>query len=271
MSKKVLWETKVSKALPDNCLIRGYPHTEIIENLSYTEGMFLTLAGRLPSRAEVKMMDAILNCILELELQSVTVSVARHIVSGNPEVAPAVAGGLLPVGRRTTSPQDAAELINIGLTMMQEESLSRKETAKRIVEDYRKQKKRFPGFGHPSLRKGDYRAISLRKVAEREGIIGEKTLLYEAIHDEFIRQVGRTDIPINVDGMMACLMMEIGLDPMVMPGIAMLSVMPGIIAHTVEEIKNIGPLRYPDPETVEYTGEPERHLPPEVIQKESEK
>jgi citrate synthase len=271
MTKRVLWETKISKALPDNCLIRGYPHTEIIENLSYTEGAFLTLVGRLPTRAEVKMMDAILNCILELELQSVTVSVARHIVSGNPEVAPAVAGGLLPVGRRTTSPQEAADLINGALNMMEEEGLSREETAKRIVHQYRKDKKRFPGFGHPSLRKGDYRAISLRKVAEREGIIGEKTLLYEAIHSEFVRQTGRTDIPINVDGMMACLMMEMSLDPKVMAGIAMLSVMPGIIAHAVEEIKNLGPLRYPDPETVQYTGEPERHLPREMMQSGLEK
>lgn len=261
MTQKVLWETKISKALSDNCLIRGYPHTEIIENLSYTEAMFLTLVGRLPSEAETRMMDAILNCILELELQSVTVAVSRHIASGNPEVAPAVAGGLLPVGRRTTSPQDAADLINSGLKMMKEENLSRQETAKRIVDSYRKEKKRIPGFGHPSLRNGDYRAISLRRVAEREKIVGEKTFLYEAIHEEFIRQTGKKDIPINVDGMMACLMTEMELDPMIMAGIAMLSVMPGVIAHAVEEIKNLGPLRYPDPETVRYTGEAERHLP----------
>lgn len=203
MAEKVLWETKVSKALSDNCLIRGYRHTEIIENLSYTEGIFLTLVGRLPLEAEVEMMNALLNCILELELQSVTVSVARHIASGNPEVAPAVAGGLLAVGKRTTSPQDAADLINGAYKMMQEEGLTKEETAKRVVDRYRKEKRRIPGFGHPSLRQGDYRAMSLRKVAKRVGIVGEKTLLYEAIHEEFMRQTGKTDIPINVDGMMA--------------------------------------------------------------------
>lgn len=271
MDKKILWETKISKAVSYNCLIRGYRHDEIIENLTYTEGMFLTLVGRLPGKNEVKMMDAILNCILELEIQSVTVAVARHIASGNPEVTPAVAGGLLPTGRRTTSPQDAADLINAALKMMAEQGLSREETARNIVTQYRKEKKRFPGFGHPSLRKGDYRAISLRRVAEREGIVGENTLIYEAIHAEFLRQTGKTDVPINVDGMMACLMMEIGIDPLVMTGVAMLSVMPGIIAHAVEEIRNIGPLRYPDPETVRYTGEPERDLPPEAMRWPREK
>ncbi len=261
MDTKILWKTAVSKAVPDNCLIRGYRHSDIIENLSYTEGAFLTMTGRLPTAAEAKMMDAILNCILELEIQSVTVAVARHIASGNPEVAPAVAGGLLPTGRRTTSPQDAADLINGAMKMAADEGLSREEVARRIVDRYRKEKKRFPGFGHPSLRRFDYRAVSLRKVAEREGILGERTLLYEAIHDEFIRQTGKSEIPINVDGMMACLMMEMGIDPAVMTGIAMLSVMPGIIAHAVEEIRNLGPLRYPDPATVEYTGAPERELP----------
>jgi len=155
--------------------------------------------------------------------------------------------------------------------MQREQGLTREEVAKKIVDQYRKEKRRFPGFGHPSLRNGDYRAISLRKVAERSGILGEKTLLYEAVHAEFVRQTGRTGIPINVDGMMACLMMEMGLDPAAMAGIAMLSVMPGIIAHAVEEINNLGPLRYPDPETVEYTGEPERDLPREILQRAGEK
>lgn len=267
MDKKILWKTGISKAVADNCLIRGYRHSDIIENLSYTEGAFLTLTGRLPATSEAKMMDAILNCILELEIQSVTVAVARHIASGNPEVAPAVAGGLLPTGRRTTSPQDAADLIEGALAMKTEQGLSREEVAKRIVDRYRKEKKRLPGFGHPSLRKFDYRAVSLRKVAEQQGIVGEKTLLYEAIHEEFIRQTGKSEIPINVDGMMACLMMEMGIDPAVMTGIAMMSVIPGVIAHAVEEIKNLGPLRYPDPQTVEYTGEPERDLPRERMRR----
>ena len=260
MTKKILWQTRVSKAVPDDCLIRGYPHSEIIENLTYTEAMFLTLTGRLPSEAETEMMNAILNCILELEIQSVTVSVARHIVSGNPQVAPAVAGGLLAVGERTTSPQDSADLINKAYSMMEEQCLTREQTARQIVDQYRKEKKRIPGFGHPSLKYTDYRAASLRKVAERAGIIGEKTLLYEAIHREFGEQTGKPEIPINVDGMMACLMNEMGLDPKVMVSVAMLSVQPGIMAHAIEEIDNLGPLRYPDPETVAYTGEPERHL-----------
>ncbi len=262
MSEKVRWVTKISKTVPDNCLIRGYKHSEIIEKLTYTQGMFLTMVGRLPTQPEAKMMDAILNCILEFEMQAPTVAVACHIASGNPEIAPAVAGGLLAVGHRTTSPQDAAQLINDAYKMMKEGGLSREETAKSVVDRYRMEKKRIPGFGHPSLRRVDYRAKSLRDVAERLGIVGEKTLLYEAIHREFVLQTSKTDIPINVDGMMACLMNEMGLDPLVMVGVAMLSVEPGIIAHAIEEIKNLGPLRYPDPKTVRYDGEPERPLPP---------
>ena len=171
------------------------------------------------------------------------------------------------MGMNTTSPQDSAEVINKYYDLMKKENLTLEETARRVVDDYLKAKKRIPGFGHPLHKENDFRAASLRKVAQRLGIIGERTKLYEAIHGEFLRRSGKKGIPINVDGMMACIMNEMGFEPMEMIAVAVLSVLPGVMAHAIEEIKDWKGLRYPSYETTEYIGEPERNLPGERMNK----
>ena len=264
------WVTKISKVIPGNCFIHGYPHGEIIENLTYAEALFLTLKGRLATEKEIRMLDAILNALTDHQFDSATVNAARHIVSGNPQIIPAMAGGLLVIGQHTTQPGDAAELITYALQVMKSQNLSREKAAAKVVEEYRKAKKRFPGFGHPTHRTGDYRTASLRKVAERLGYIGEKVLMYEAIHAAFLNVTGKKDIPINVDGMMACLMHEMGFEPIEMTAISALSVLPGIIAHAIEEIKEGKLIRMPPKELTDYLGHAERHLPPEKLRKESE-
>ncbi|MBI2977085.1 MAG: hypothetical protein HYY33_09055 [Chloroflexi bacterium] len=51
-------------------------------------------------------------------------------------------------------------------------------------------------------------------------------------------------------------------DPLEMAGIGALAVLPGVIAHVVEEIRDGVPLRViPDVLGSKYVGEPERHLP----------
>jgi len=259
------WVTKISKVIPGKCIIRGYSHADIIENLSYTEALFLTLKGRLATDKEERMLNAILNALTDHQFDSGTVTTARHIVSGNPQLIPAMAGGLLVIGEHTTQPQDAADLINNALATMRTEHLEMEEAAKRIVEEYRQTKKRFPGFGHPLHREGDYRATSLRTVAEKLGFVGEKVAMYEAVHKEFVRVTGKTNIPINVDGMMACIMLEMGFEPIEMTGISALSVLPGIIAHAIEEMNEGKLIRVPPKEMTDYVGEEERHLPQEKL------
>lgn len=259
------WVTKISKVVPGNCFIRGYPHGEVIENLSYGEALFLTLKGRLATDREERMLNAILNALTEHQFDAGTVTTARHIVSGNPQLIPGMAGALLVIGEHTTQPQDAADLINNALETQKKEGLTIEEVAGRIVGEYRQAKKRFPGFGHPLHREGDYRTTSLRKVAEKIGYIGEKVKMYEAIHKEFVKVTGKTNIPINVDGMMACLMLEMGFDPIEMTGISALSVLPGIIAHAIEEINDGKLIRVPPKELTDYVGEEERHLPEEKL------
>jgi len=255
------WQTKISRVLDGKVIIHGYSHEALIGDRSYAEGVFLTLRGELPTKEEARMMDAMLNSLLDHGFVAASVLAARYAASGNPQLVPGTAAGLLTAGSNTISPQHSAEFLEHAVKMMREEKLSLDETARRIVATVRAQKRRIPGLGHPTHKGDDFRAVKLRKMAAECGFVGDKVKMFEAIHAQFIRVTGRHGLCINVDGMLGALMSEMGFRPLQMAAVALLAVLPGIMAHVIEEIEEGKPLRIVRDEDCDYTGKPERPVP----------
>lgn len=255
------WATKISRVLDGRVPIRGYSHEGLIGDHSYAAGVFLTLRGELPTANELKMTDALLNSLLDHGFVAASVLAARYCASGNPQVIPAAAAGLLTAGSNTISPQHGAQFIEDAFARMKSQGLTIEETAKVVVQEVRATKKRIPGYGHPTHKSGDFRATKLWKIAEQCAFIGERTRLYQAIHREFVAVTGKTGLCINVDGALACIMTEMGFRPLQMVCVAVLAVMPGILAHVVEEIEEGKPLRIVRDADADYLGVPERALP----------
>ncbi|MCC6531643.1 MAG: citryl-CoA lyase [Burkholderiales bacterium] len=252
------WQTKISRVLEGKVIIHGYSHEQLIGDKSYAEGVFLTLRGELPTPAEARMLDAMLNSLLDHGFVAASVLAARYAASGNPQLVPGTAAGLLTAGSNTISPQHSAEFLDRAVKMMKDEKLSLEETAKRVVAAIRAEKRRIPGLGHPTHKGDDFRAVKLRKIAQECGLVGDKVKMFEAIHAEFVRVTGRQGLCINVDGMLGALMSEMGFRPMQMAAVALLAVLPGIMAHVIEEIEEGKPLRIVRDEDCDYTGKPER-------------
>jgi len=255
------WSSKISVVTENKVLIHGYSHEDIIGGISYAAGVYLTLKGRLPSATEERMMDAALNSLLDHGFVAASVLAARIIASGNPQFVAAVAGGLLSAGSNTINPAHSAEFINEAHRRMKAEGWTIAETASRVVAEVRATKRRIPGLGHPTHKGHDFRATKLRQIADECGFFDEKGHLYEAIHAEFCRVTGKHHLPINVDGMMACIMNSMGFTPVEITAVASLAVLPGIMAHVIEEINEGKPLRHIHPDQSVYTGAPERPLP----------
>lgn len=254
------WQTAVSQSAPYKIFIRGYPLVDLMGNYTYTEILWLTFTGELPTEREREMLDTILGCIVDHQYVAANVGAARFTASGNPQFIPALAAGILTIGANTVSPFLGAELINRAYDLMKKENLSYEDTAKRIIAEFRAEKKRIPGFGHPIHKKYDPRAVRLLDVAERLGFLGEKTRLFLAIHDEFERAYGKgQEIPINIDGAMACVFNDMGWNPLLSTAIATLSFMPGLMAQVVEELTQPFVIRWIHDS--EYVGVPPRPLP----------
>jgi citrate synthase len=254
------WQTKISRVLPGRVTIRGYSHEDLIGGPSYAAGVFLTLKGELPTPQEERMLNAMLSSLYDHGFVAASVLAARYCASGNPQLIAATAAGLLTAGNNTINPKHSVDFILAADELMKKQGLSRKETAKRVVANVRDLKQRIPGFGHPTHKHEDFRATKLWEIAESCSFVGERTRLYQEINAEFRQATGR-EICINVDGALACIGIEMGLKPLHITSIAVLAVLPGIMAHVIEEIEEGKALRIVRDEDQEYRGSPERSLP----------
>jgi citryl-CoA lyase len=83
--------------------------------------------------------------------------------------------------------------------------------------------------------------------------------MLEAILAEFRRR-GKA-LPLNVDGAMAAVALDLGVPWETTNALFALSRLPGLAAHYFEEIRTQRPMRTVDPEGSVYDGPPTRALP----------
>ena len=251
------WSTAVGDVGHGVITVRGYALVDLIRNLPYSSVVYLTLRGELPTALQARVMDAALCGIIEHGFYAPSSVASRLIASASPEsVMPAVAGSLLTVGSITVSPQHSAELVDRAKSLVAD-GMSWGEATDQIVDDIVAARRRMPGVGHPLHPDGDPRAIALREVAVANGVWGDASSAYESMVLKYCARTGRK-LPVNIDGMLGCVLTELGFTPLQMPGIAAISFMPGLIAHAVEEIEQGLKLRVVEGD---YTGPQPRPLP----------
>jgi citrate synthase len=105
------------------------------------------------------------------------------------------------------------------------------------VRDFRSRRTPIPGFGHPLHKPDDPRTKRLLDLAHQTGVAGR----YVALLDQLSRAVDESfgkHITINATGAIGALLLEIGLEPNVMRGLAVVSRASGLIGHIVEEHQN---------------------------------
>lgn len=262
-------KTGITNLVPGKILVRGYPLQELIGNVSYGEAVYLCIKGELPSQNQAKMINALILGITDHGLVGAATPPARIVCAGNPDAIKGLCAGILSIGEVTGSPKESARFINSTYKMMKEQNLSLEQAADRVVDDMIAKKKRLLGVGHPLFKDVDIRAARLREIAAQAGFIGEKVKLFELIHQKYLKKIGKTDLVINVDGMMAAIMCEMGFDEDMIDMIAVLSYLPGICAHTYEELKERTGMKLVTTlgRLTEYVGPAERHLPKERLGK----
>jgi citrate synthase len=252
------WSTAVGDVGEGLITVRGYPLEDLIRHRPFSEIVYLTIRGELPSRAQGRVMDAVLASIVEHGFYAPTTVAGRMIASASPEsIISGVAGALLTIGSVTVSPQHSAELMAESLELQERDGLTEAQAADAVADRLIAERQRMPGVGHPLHPEGDPRATALREVAQANGVWGPSASAFELIVESYREKTGR-QLPINVDGMLACVMSELGFSPLEMPGVAAISFMPGVIAHAVEEIESGLKLRVVDGA---YVGQAPRPVP----------
>jgi citryl-CoA lyase len=251
-SAKPYWNTAVSDVDTKDVFIRGYSLHDLIGRLPFSAATFLLIRGRLPTGGETRLMDALLCSVLDYALRKPGTVAARYCVSANPSMGAGLATAILAVGEYTLAPDEAGRFILESFAQASREGAPDDTAAVAEIDRLRAAGRRVPGFGHPAFRFVDPRAQKLKDIAKTEGVWGSLCDWYEALHRAFTTKTKKPEIVINEVGMMAAILAQMGFTPQEMTGIAILSSLPGVVAHVSEELQSQVRIRTVPDEAVQY-------------------
>ncbi len=203
---------------------------ELMGRHTFTEVLYFLLCHRMPTAPQVRLLDACLVTLMEhgWTPSSIITRLMADSTPGQAQVA--IAAGLLAVGDVFAGTMDGcARLLSEGVAAPDAEAWCRD-----TVAHHRAHRLPMPGFGHPFHKPDDPRPIRLFAVAEEVGLAGPYVTLLRRLGAELDRAAGR-HLTINATGAIAALLLEIGIPPVVMRGVAVVSRAGGLAGHVVEE------------------------------------
>jgi citrate synthase len=240
------WKTSLSEVSRNRILIRGYRIEELMDRCSFGDMIYLSFTGELPGGHEGRILEAIVVSSTEHSVLAPSINTTRFVASSGVPLQASVAAGLLSLGDHHGGAIEAcAQLL--------QRSVPAGTPAGDIVAQYKADGPRIPGFGHP-WHDRDPRPLKLGSLATEWGLAGRHLSLAHDVAD-------RLGKPMNIDGAIAGIISDIGIDWRYGKAFFMISRTVGLAAHHVEETTRERPFRAVSPEDVTYDGPPERDIP----------
>lgn len=252
------WNTSITRVKPNELVLRGYPLDKLMGSITFTEGIYLTLQGRLPTEAEATLLDAIFVSSIDHGVTPPSVLATRTAASTGASLNAAVAAGVLSINKFHGGAIYACMgVLQDGLNEYKSEDAELPEIAKSIVERHREEKARIAGLGH-RIHSDDPRTKKLFSLAEELKLAGDGVALLKSIA-QYLHSQGKA-LPINVDGAIAALLVDLEIPQALANAFFIIARIPGLIAHFHEEITRERPMRRIHPNDHNYDGPVDRRL-----------
>jgi citrate synthase len=228
------WRTAISTSDEKSIFIRGYNVTSLMTQATFTDTIYLLHQGRLPTANERRLFDAILIGVSDHGPAAPSAAAARMVVSGNRRsLEAAVAAGVLAIGdAHGGAGYECMHMIAEGLELTRRESIPIRDAARRLAAKAKSEHRRLPGIGH-RVHTEDPRTGVLFNMAGEYGVAGDGIAFMRALEDaarELIRP-----LPVNIDGAMAAVLMDLGFAPPIAKLIFIIGRVAGLTAQVMEE------------------------------------
>lgn len=251
------WRTGITTSDETTIFIHGYDVTSLMQKATFTDTIFLLHQGRLPSREERALFDAILIGVSDHGPAAPSAAAARIVASGNRRsLESAVAAGVLAMGEaHGGAAYDCMQMIADGVALAGRESISLRDAARRTVAEARSGGRRLPGMGH-RVHTEDPRTVVLFGMARAYGVARDGVAFMRALEEEAREQI--RPLPVNVDGALSAILFDLGFPPPVGKLVFIIGRVAGVTAQVMEEHAREKPMRVRIP--VVYDGPPPRGL-----------
>jgi citrate synthase len=255
------WRTAVSTYDEGSIAIGGYRVKDLMRNLDFGGALFVLYQQRVPSAGEAKLLNAMMISVLDHGIVAPS-AIARIIAASGVPLQACAAAGILSIGDvHGGAGEQVAKRLTEQVAAAKVAGKSIADHATDIVTAARAKKERIEGYGHPLHPEVDERVDTMVEMARELGLVGPHLELALAIGDEIHRQSGRK-IPLNVDGAMAGILMDLGFDWRLTRLFVFVPRAAGISAHAVEEVvRERGWRVIAKHGDVDYDGPPVREYP----------
>ncbi len=236
------WKTAITDTSEGKLVVRGVEITEAMDKLSFGGMVYLLWKGTPATPGEARLMEMIFVSSVDHGATPPSSLATRVVMSGGNPLNAAVAAGILAIGDSHGGAIEACARLFQEWLATRDEIPDMTGLASIIVQEFQEKQERIPGYGH-RIYKRDPRTLKLVETAEREKLRGRAVDLALAIQDELERRSGGKPLPLNVDGIIAALMTDMGFDWGLGKGFFLLSRCAGLIAHAHEERTRQKPMR----------------------------
>ena len=260
MDRQLLWRTELGNGDPARKLVCGYPLEDLAGGVPFTDTLHLVLRRELPSPAESMLLNACLTSIVDHGFRNTIAVGARFIASANPDPIAATCAGLLGIGRHTAGAQSFV----VRMLARDDPERAVADVAEEIVGAFQRAGERLPGFGTKlhTVTGYDARARRLREIFDGSALSERRPhALFHAVHRALEASLGRA-IVINIDGEMGAVFASLGYSPREVQFLEIAAMLPSVIGHAAEEIRDGSPMRNVPRESTRYVGHARRPVLP---------
>lgn len=235
------FKTSISKMTDDDHIIRGEKLSKLMQG-SFSDAIYLILKGDKPSKVEAQIFESILVSIIDHGMGTASSMASRFVASTGNSVNSAIGTGILALGDYHGGAIENAM-----------KQLKDVKNAASFVEQSLKNKEIIYGFGHKVYKDFDPRAKQILDMCDDLGFKSEYLDLVKDIESEIEKQKGKK-IVLNVDGVIAAVLMTMEFTPNAGKAFFVIGRTPGLSAQVIEELENESPVRRISEDEIKYEG-----------------
>ena len=227
--------TAISASNSEQIIVRGHDLVDqLIGRISFTDHVWLLVAGELPSEAQRRVLDSTLVAIAEHGLVPSVVA-SRMTLAASPEAMQgAVAAGLLGCGSVILGASENAGRFFAEVVEARSGGAALDDAVREVAGRYRTAKRPVPGYGHPLHKGYDPRAKRLIEVAEEAGVAGQYIEIAWAV-DRLLPEITGRNLRMNVSGAIPAVLLDAGYPLLALKGVPLLARTASLIGHLLEE------------------------------------
>lgn len=250
------WQTDIIDIKPNVIRIRGYAIEDLIGRISFVDQIWLMLRGECPSPVQSRLLEAAMVAAVDHGPQAPSIAIARMAATCGVGLNNAVASGVNALGAIHGGAGEQALEFYDQIRSLVASGIPLGDAVAQKVGERLARREPIEGFGHRFHKQVDPRAPRLLALLDETrtegGIEGQYCDIGRAIEARLCEVKGKP-LPMNIDGVTACLFGELGFPAALARGLFVLSRSVGILAHAWEQTQQGGRIKGPMPPSVPYT------------------